>query len=222
MSTLQIGNPLRYARPYDASAETIDGLPNYFYVTALAGDTMPLLDKGINPIRAVEASSGNRVPAILIGSSPHKHGSDDTPWQDLFEPDRGFVRYFGDNRHNGIRPELSKGNAVLLPQFAVHNSASAESRAHAVPLLLFQRAQVDGRAKGNVVFQGFGVISAAELVSQMNPTTKEVFANYVFEIAILSMADEGEQFDWQWINARRNPKLTLKETHSHPIGSGKA
>ena len=212
MTLLKIGEAFRYARPYHSLPETIDDLPNYFHATHLPGAKKAILDRGINRIKAVKAAEGNRTPAILISSSPHKHGSDESPWQDIFEPDRGFVRYFGDNRKNGVRPEQSSGNAYLLEQFSIHNSVDPRARANAVPLLLFQRAKVGERTKGNVVFQGFGIICAAELVSQINPTTKEYFSNYVFEIAVFSMAEEGEVFDWSWINARRDPTIKLQDT----------
>jgi len=212
MSLLKIGDAYRYARPYNSVPDLVDGLPNYFHATHLPGATMALLERGINPIKAVQATEGKRIPAILISSSPHKHGSDESPWQDIFEPDRGFVRYFGDNRRNGVRPEQSAGNSYLLEQFSIHNSVDPSARLNAVPVALFQRARVGSRTKGNVLFQGFGIICAAELVSQINPSTKEYFSNYVFEIAVFSMAEEGEVFDWKWINARRDPSLKLEDT----------
>lgn len=211
-STLRIREAFRYARPYTSVPETVDGLPNYFFATSMRGATLPLLERGINPIKAIRGKDGERTPAILISSSPHKHGSDESPWQDIFEPDRGFVRYFGDNRRNGVRPERSPGNSHLLEQFAAHNSADPNARLLSVPLVLFQRARVGTRTKGNVVFQGFGIICAAELVSQVNPASKEFFSNYVFEIAVLSIAEEGEQFDWNWINSRRDPGASLSDT----------
>src|SRR5271166_2813192 len=93
---MKIGEVFRYARPYSTTSATLDGMRNLFYVTAMPGAAMPLLEKGINPIAKAGQNDGSK-PAILISSSPHKTGSRETPWQDVFNPDFGHVRYFGDN-----------------------------------------------------------------------------------------------------------------------------
>lgn len=92
---MRISQVFRYARPYSPDPEEIDGFPNYFYATFSQGQKLPLLDKGINPIQKVDAIDGERLPAVLISSSPHKIGSYETPWQDFFDTDRGHIRYFG-------------------------------------------------------------------------------------------------------------------------------
>jgi len=77
-----IGQVFRYSRPYDPNPKVKDGLPNYFHYTQTPGHKMALLDAGINPIQYVKRSDGESRPAILISSSPHKIGSEETPWQD--------------------------------------------------------------------------------------------------------------------------------------------
>lgn len=118
--SIRIGEVYRYARPYDPSSSVIDGLPNYFYYTYTSGKNLPLLESGINPIAKVESEGVVRLPAILISSSPHKIGSEDTPWQDHFDPEHGHVRYFGDNKESGKNPSYSRGNARLLEQYNLH------------------------------------------------------------------------------------------------------
>ena len=98
---MKIGQIFRYSRPYNANPESIDGLPNYFYYTYTDNSRLPLLDAGINPIHKVRAIDGARRPAILISSSPHKIGSLETPWQDVFDPDNGHIHYYGDNKEPG-------------------------------------------------------------------------------------------------------------------------
>ncbi len=79
MSKLKIRDVFRYARPYSAKNEEIDGYKNHFFSTNLKGGKLVLLDKGINQIARVNCNNEYRTPAILIRSSPHKIGSEDTP-----------------------------------------------------------------------------------------------------------------------------------------------
>jgi hypothetical protein len=208
-STIRIGEVLRYARPYSAIPAEVDGLPNYFHRVAVAGMTLPLLESGINPIQA--PSKGSPVPAILISSSPHKVGSEGTPWQDFFRPDYGHIRYFGDNRHPGGDPAATRGNVVLLQQFELHGSPDVETRQRATPLIFFRRVRIDGRAKGNIQFHGYGIVERAERIVQVDTATQQTFVNYVFDFAVFSAADENEEFDWSWISARRDPKRSASE-----------
>jgi len=91
MGTLIVGDVYRYARPYSASDPIRDELPNYFHCVRTGGEKLPLLEAGINPIRSVKDPNGrSRLPAILISSSPHKIGSEQTPWQDIFDVDHGL------------------------------------------------------------------------------------------------------------------------------------
>jgi len=207
---LKIGKVYRYARPYRPTPFEIDGLPNFFAHVASPGMTLPTLERGINAMRAITAAEGPRRAAILISSSPHKVGSDFTPWQDTFEPDLGFVRYYGDNKSGATHPQRAPGNEVLLREFQLHSSPKAADRQRATPLVLFERVEVEGRQKGNVKFAGLAVIERAECVTQFNPATQEYFTNYVFEFAVLSLTHESESLDWGWIAARRDTRATLE------------
>lgn len=118
---MKIGDVFRYSRPYSAEPVRIGSFVNYFHATLTQGCKLPLLDSGINPIAAVTARDGIRVPAILISSSPHRVGTKQTPWQDIFDVDNGHIRYYGDNKTPGSDPSLAEGNRALLSAFQAHD-----------------------------------------------------------------------------------------------------
>lgn len=209
---MKIDEIFRYARPYSAELETIDGIKNYFFYTQSPGAPLPLLESGINRIARVSSSDGSRVPAILIRSSPHKVGSQETPWQDIFRPDFGHIRYFGDNKSPGKSPEQAKGNDALLEQFELHHSTSYQDRLTAAPLLCFRSKSMDGRKKGQIEFQGVAAIEKIERVVQIEPNTGLPFVNLSFDFVVFDLLHENECFNWQWIRDRRNPAINLVES----------
>ena len=78
-----------------------------------------------------------------------------------------------------------------------------------VPLIFFKRVDYDGRKKGNLLFQGYGVIQSVELVTQFDPKlSTKYFTNYVFDMCVFSLKSSNEGFSWDWINAQRNPAVT--------------
>ena len=170
---------------------------------------MALLEAGINPIGRARGSEV--CPAVLISSSPHKIGSEQTPWQDFFAPDVGHIRYFGDNKELGVAPETTKGNSTLLEQFRYHNSPQLLDRSKGCPIIFFKRVRIGERAKGNLQFQGFGVVSKAERVVQHDTHKGLPFVNYAFDFTVLSLLEESEEFDWAWITARRDPTVSAAE-----------
>jgi hypothetical protein len=205
---LQVGKVYRSARPYDASCSVVDGLDNYFYYTHTPGENFPLMESGINPIASVLTVEGSRLPAILISSSPHRYGSEGTPWQDHFDPDHGYVRYFGDNKIPGNDPSMSLGNKRLLQQFELHSSSEESDRRRACPVLFFKRVRHGGRPKGNLEFQGFGVIQKVERVTQYRKKGELPFTNYVYEFVVFELKKENQLFNWDWISARRNKAVS--------------
>jgi hypothetical protein len=209
MSRLTIGTIYRYASKNPVDVEIIDGLPNLLFHTNTPGQNKALLEAGINPIKAIKTSSGLRTPAILISSSTHKQGSKDTPWQDEFDVDNGYIKYFGDNKSIGD-PSKAPGNSNILEQFVLHKNNEYENRVNAVPFIFFKSIKVGDRVKGNRVFQGVGLLNSAELVTQYQ---KDIgyFTNYVFEFDVLDMRRDFEIFNWDWISARRNPNLNNDE-----------
>ena len=206
-----VGEVFRYSKLNDPGAPTVDGLRNFLHATALPGQSKVLLEAGINPVKEIRRRGLGRRPVVLIGSSPHKVGSDQTPWEDILEPDLGRVVYLGDNKRPGADPSRASGNRVLLDEFAKHSSPSTQDRLRAAPLVFFSRVAHGGRVKGNVSFQGYGILRTVSLVTQFDPRSQRPFANYQYECAVLSMAAEREGFDWSWVNARRDPSLTDAE-----------
>jgi hypothetical protein len=212
MGNFRSGLIYRYPSDRNSAIEFVDQLPNFYNLTAAPGMAMPLLEKGISqiaPTKGSKLASLSSFPAILISSSPHSRGTEWNPWHDVFEPDLGYIRYFGDAKKPG-NPALAPGNKVLLEQLARHTSGDREVRESASPLVFFERVAIEGRAYGNIRFQGFGVIERAELVTQYNPGIG-YFTNYVFQFAVLSLSQEDEELNWNWINARRQTETNLKE-----------
>ncbi len=211
MKNLKIGQIFRYPRFKVRDKKEIDGYPNFSFYTDLPNEKLVLLESGINPIGKVLNNSLERTPAIITSSSPHKIGSLDTPWQDIYNIEKGHIRYFGDNKDTKD-PEKKTGNKALLKQFKIHNSNDIDERRVACPIIFFKRKSIDGKQKGFLEFNGFGVITKAERIVQHNRKTNADFVNYVFDFAVLEMTLENEHFNWEWINLRRNKNLSLEET----------
>ena len=118
----QIGEVYRYSsrdRGEGVPAKIVDGLPNFFYETYGGEDKSSIFfQKGIHNIASVDLSDGSkRIPAIIISSSPHKAGSDITPWEDEFDPDHGRIRYYGDGKPEYESADNAPGNALLRKTF---------------------------------------------------------------------------------------------------------
>lgn len=206
MSSLHIGAVYRYSSSFDPGKEFVDGLSNLLFCTRTWGLKKVLLEAGINPIGKVSSIDGSsRTPAILIRSSINKHGKKESPWRDEFVADRGFIRYFGDNK-SSRSPDLAPGNRVILDQFQLHHGVNRNLRLEAVPLLFFKSVKVGSREKGNLRFEGLGLLSRAELVTQYQSDIG-YFTNFLFQFDVLDISQENESLNWQWISDRRNPEF---------------
>jgi len=152
---------------------------------------------------------------VVIGDYLLKSGGSlETPWEDTFDPDNGHIRYYGDNKDPDTDPSLSPGNRILIDAFKIHLSPEKEQREnYGVPIIFFRRVAHDGRIKGNILFQGYGIIQSVQLITQYDQKNKRYFSNYVFDFAVFSLVNENENFSWQWINDRRNSDFTVKETY---------
>jgi hypothetical protein len=219
MSKLAIREVFRYGRPYKETPLEINGFRNHFAATACVNNNLVLLEKGISPIGTVKATEGPRIPAILIRSSPHKIGSETTPWQDVFDVDNGHIRYYGDNKHPGKDPALAPGNKYLLQAFDTYNDP--DKRKASVPLLFYKAVAKNDAAKGFIEFNGFGIITGVELISQYDRKLDRTFSNYAFNFHVFSIAKDNELFDWRWINDRRDKALKLEETLRYAPASWK-
>tara|TARA_R110002096_G_scaffold283228_4_gene477269 strand:- start:210 stop:1442 length:1233 start_codon:yes stop_codon:yes gene_type:complete len=201
----------------------MDGCLNFRWLGAYENAGGFQLESGINTPAAVKGSDGvTRRPAIIISSSPHKKGTAETPWQDFFDVDNGHIRYFGDNKDPGKDPAQAPGNKALLTAFRLSHSHEKADRALTPPLLFFRRVTHQGRSKGFPAFQGFGVVRSVELITQWDNRNQRSFTNYAFDFTVFNLESESEKFDWTWINARRNPGLSLAETHSFAPKSWKS
>jgi hypothetical protein len=89
--------------------------------------------------------------------------------------------------------------------FELHNSPELAERRRATPLVFFRRVPRLGKVKGFVEFQGFGIVSGVEVVTQVSEKAGGAFTNLAFDFLVMSMQGEAEVFDWGWINRRRDP-----------------
>ncbi len=209
INRLRVGEILVYSDKFEKqpSQERIEGLPNYYAATYTAGTTTAKLVKGINPLQSVKQTEGReRMPAIIIVSSPRKAGSEDTPWENYLDVDNGYARYFGDNYKPDQDPDDANGNYRLIEQFKMHKSENRDERIKASPIVIFERTAV-----GRLLFQGIGIITSMERVMQRVPGATTAFANYAFELTVLSLAETGDTLDWNWISKRRNPSASDQE-----------
>jgi len=188
MSKLLIGEIFRYSRPYSSKVEIINDYRNHFFATNFENGTLALLEKGINQIASVKAIDRIRTPAVLIRSSPHKIGSETTPWQDVFDVDNGHIRYFGDNKTPGSKPELAPGNRILLELFKIYNSE--QDRPFSVPLIFYKAVIRNNASKGYIQFNGFGIIKGVELITQYDRSTDKSFSNYAFDFHVFTLSKE--------------------------------
>ena len=191
--------------------EWIDGLRNWYFETDAPDGRVwnaAQLPQGINTSQLV-GKGQRRIPYLALRSSPHRFGSATTPWEDIHRPDQGFCRYFGDAKPGSKKAEEFLGNRRLLEAFVQHRG-DREERLKSPPVLVFEAVPHGGRTKGQVMFNGFGVIMRAELVVQRDDKSSRTFPNYVYEIALLDLAEDNEDLNWEWINARRDSAIDLE------------
>lgn len=221
---LKISQVYRNTNEADYTKQIIDGLPNYKYETYIPFRKKQLVfERGMfKPENVIAENGDERIPLIIISSSPHKAGTLWTPWSDDYDPDNGTVTYFGDNKTPGMNPLDQKlMNSTLVELLDVYNSQNENERAeHAVPVLFFERVKVGKRIKGNLMFHGVGILEKAERVTQ-NTCNNEHFANYKFTFCVLSLDKENDCLDWNWILDRFNPSLSNKEANRNAPASWK-
>ena len=217
---------VRYDRQYDTHASVVGDHSNFWFLQqAPFPHARMMLEAGINPVASVRAPDGERIPAIGIRSSPWKAGQDSTPWHDEFDLDHGHVRYFGDHKVSTLGPVgTTPGNKRLLEEWELHASGDRADRLSACPLLVFRATPmvVDGkrREKGYLEFSGVGIMERLEYVVQRDPGGQGTFPNLVIDLDIIQL-DENDEFDWRWIDDRRDPSLTAEESLRYAPASWK-
>ena len=154
---MRTGERLRYGRPgtFPPHLATVDGMSNWWAATRPpdgSGLKVVKLDAGINAPAAIDGPEG-RVPFLAIRSSPHKVGTEVTPWEDVHRPDQGYVRYFGDSKHGGTaEADATLGNRRMVTAWRQHVDGDKASRLRAPPILVFEAFPFARRAKGQVIF----------------------------------------------------------------------
>src|SRR5690606_39184153 len=123
----RMGEVYRYPRPALPDLPTVDGIPNFHHIVSAPGLASLQLEKGINSPSATRAVDGERLAAVLLQSSVHKHGSIENHWHDTLAPD--------------VNTGLTNGNRTLLRQYELHTSPDLAKRERAAPMLLFRSIQ---------------------------------------------------------------------------------
>lgn len=220
---LKSGQIYRCTKKNDTpNKKEIEGLPNYYFYTKVENYNSTFTSQsGIYLAKEVKTPDGSkRRPIVIAFSSPHKAGTEYTPWKDYYDTDHGYVKYYGDNKPGTVQPNEKQGNKALIALLSKYQSEDAGVRKReAVPIVFLERVKYGNRQKGNLKFNGFGIIDNAKLITQSNKGKE--FANYVFECTIFSLANENEEFDWDWIAKRCDSNLTTEETNEYAPKSWK-
>ena len=213
---LRIGDIFRLSNDYSTDTqEFIDNTKNFIYYTKSKNlDSTFRFERGIHKAKTIKAVDGDRDPIIIISSSPHKAGTENTPWKDRYDPDNGIVIYYGDCKSNNINPSTASGNKILMDEWKKHSSNDIKEREKAVPIVFFERIK-----KGYLQFHGFGVIEKVSLITQKADNNE--FTNFEFEFCILDLSNENNQLDWEWISDRCNNRLPIKEANKNAPSSWK-
>lgn len=206
---LKIGETFRLSTPNLDNQEYIDNYKNYiFYTNAKNFDKTFRPEKGIHTPKRIKAIDGDRLPVIIITSSQHKSGSDDTPWKDRFDPDNGIVNYYGDAKPANKDPLEPTGNRAMMDEWRAHTSSDINERLKSTPIVFFERAK-----KGYMKFAGVGVLEKVSLVTQK--IKEKEFTNFEYEFCVLDLNEENNYLDWDWISDRCNKNLAIKDTNKN-------
>jgi Restriction endonuclease AspBHI N-terminal len=81
----------------------------------------------------------------------------------------------------------------------------------APPILVFIQKETSGSRKGYREFSGYGIPVRCMINTQREKKSSRYFTNLTIELALFSLAKEDEQFDWAWIDARRNGDLDANQ-----------
>lgn len=205
---LRIGEIFRLSNDYSTdSQEYIDGVKNFIYWTKSENiESTFRFERGIHKTKKINAVDFDRDPIIIVSSSPHKAGTENTPWKDRYDPDNGIVIYYGDCKNNETNPAEASGNKVLMEEWRKHSSNDKSERKKATPIVFFERAK-----KGYLQFHGVGILEKVSLITQRGNESE--FTNFEFEFCILDLSKENNLLDWDWISDRCNKTLNIDEAN---------
>ncbi len=165
-------------------------------------------EKSLNIAKGIEffKKALDRVPLIIFHSNPYKEDQEQTPWRDLIFQEDGRVIYNGDNKNSNQKAHEPRGNKKILELIELYSSINKTDRLKAPPIIITKSIKLNGKTSYRQ-FIGVGLINQSpRLVQQYEKSSGKVFSNYQFEVTLISLQPE-EDFDWNWIDDRRNEKL---------------
>ena len=161
------------------------------------------LNRGIFYYERITDSTGlSRLPAFLLYSDNVRGLSAKNPWLDVVDADEGYALYHGDNKTPGSLPLSTEGNQMVAE--VAHQYRDRELGPLAPPMLLFERTRDQGKSYRK--FAGYGI--PRELRIQSQRSSHGTFTNLAIELVLFSLTAEGEEFDWHWIDQRRDSSVT--------------
>lgn len=209
---------IRIGQVFRVPASRKASKPGDFYtLTKGAHNTGVNANRGVFYYGAIQEPDGiTRIPAFLLYSDNLRGLSDKNPWLDVVDADSGYALYHGDNRTPGTDPSYADGNRRILE--VAHHYTDAESRTLAPPMLVFESAKVEGSNGRYRRFAGYGVPRDLRIQSQQSQNG--AFSNLVLELVLFSLTAEGERFNWEWIDRKRDESQTASEVMGlNPIRS---
>jgi len=201
---IKIGQVFRVMHPSRTASAGVEGIGDYARLTKGRHGVSADVNKGIWGYREVDepGQSFRRRPAVLLHSNPFKEGTEASPWVDVIRPDAGYAIYNGDNRRSTQNPFQTRGNALLQQLTSFYSDP--ERRRFAPPVLLFVQCDIDGNRKGFREFCGYGIPVQQMFRTQREQKSGRYFVNVAVELTLFSLEHENEEFDWAWIDARRD------------------
>ena len=170
-------------------------------------------EKPLNKFKGMPYFTKSRgiTPAISFHTNPFKEDKNQTPWRDLIFQEEGRVIYNGDNYQSSKTASSTFGNKLILSLLDLYASKEIEDRLKASPIIITRTINYKGKT-GFREFIGFGLITVSpKLVQQFEKTTNKVFSNYQFEVTLLKL-DDGEKFNWEWIDDRRDKSISIMDS----------
>lgn len=205
---VRIGDVCRVTFPRGAPTQLL----SYRELTAGRHAVPADILKGIFFYREVAEpdGSGVRLPAFIFHSNPLKTDTSINPWSDVIDADAGYALFHGDNKEPAAPASAARGNARLISIY--HQYMDASLRPNAPPILVFKQRAVNGHRKGFREFSGYGVPTAMRLLTQRDAKLGVYFSNLAIELALFDLNEEHNEFDWRWIDDRRDGALLGRDT----------
>lgn len=179
-------------------------------------------EKPINRFKGMPYFTKSRgiTPLVNFHSNPFKEDENQTPWRDLIFQEEGRVIFNGDNYQASKNAASTFGNKLILSVLDLYVSKEIDDRLKAPPIIITRTIKHKGKT-GFREFIGFGLITESpKLVQQYEKTTNRVFSNYQFEVTLLKLYD-GEKFNWEWIDDRRDESISIINSLKHAPKSWK-